>query len=255
MEGRLVGRGPELAGLAELVEDAAAGRGRVVLMTGEAGIGKTSLSEAVEAMARELRFDIAWGRCSSAELPSYWPWTQVLNSLLGAAELLEPGRFASRPELYAAVAEAIEAGARARAVLVIFEDAHWADPGSLGLLDFLAGMAAGQRLLLLVTSREDSGVFASISGARRISLSGLDLEATSVLVRRIVATEPSREYLAEVHRHSSGNPLSLAVIASCQSGQACDHRGSWGRRRSVWGIGDISYRRDARRIINDECVV
>ena len=133
-EGRLVGREPELASLAELVEDAGAGRGRVVLLTGEAGIGKTSLAEAVEAMARELRFDIAWGRCSSAEMPSYWPWTQVLNSLLGTAELLEPGRFASRPELYAAVAEAIEAGTRARAALVIFEDTHWADPGSLGLV-------------------------------------------------------------------------------------------------------------------------
>ena len=86
-----------------------AGRGRVALITGEAGIGKTSLSEAVEAMARELRFGVAWGRCSSADMPSYWPWTQVLNSLLGTAELLEPGRFASRPELFAAVAEVIEA--------------------------------------------------------------------------------------------------------------------------------------------------
>ena len=55
MEGRLVGREPELAALAELVEDAGAGRGRVALITGEAGIGKTSLAEAVDAMARALR--------------------------------------------------------------------------------------------------------------------------------------------------------------------------------------------------------
>ena len=158
MEARLLGREPELTALAELVEDAEAGRGRVALITGEAGIGKTSLSEAVEAMARELRFGVAWGRCSSAEMPSYWPWTQVLNSLLGTAELLEPGRFASRPELFAAVAEVIEATTRARAELVIFEDAHWADPGSLGLLEFLAGMVAGQRLLLLITSSDDSGI-------------------------------------------------------------------------------------------------
>ena len=147
-------------------------------MTGEAGIGKTSLAEAVDAMARALRFDIAWGRCSSSEMPSYWPWTQVLNSLLGTAELLEPGRFASRPELFSAVAEAIEARTRARAGLVIFEDEHWADPGSLGLLEFLAGMVAGQRLLLLITSRDDSGILFSAAGVRRIPLSGLDLEAT-----------------------------------------------------------------------------
>ena len=216
MEGRLVGREPELAALAELVEDAGASRGRVVLLTGEAGIGKTSLAEAVEAMAGALRFDLAWGRCSSADMPSYWPWTQVLTSLLGTAELLEPGRFASRPELYAAVAEAIQASTRARPALMIFEDAHWADPGSLGLLDFLAGMAAGQRLLLLVTSREDSGLF-STAGIRRIPLSGLDLEATSALVRRIVAAEPSREYVAEVHRRSGGNPFFTTEVSRLQA--------------------------------------
>ena len=128
MEARLVGREPELTALAELVEDAEASRGRVALVTGEAGIGKTSLGEAVEAMAREQRFGVAWGRCSSADMPSYWPWTQVLNSLLGTAELLEPGRFASRPELFAAVSEVLESTTRARAELVIFEDEHWADP-------------------------------------------------------------------------------------------------------------------------------
>ena len=113
MQGRsLVGREPELTALTELVEDADAGRGRVALVTGEAGIGKTSLTEAVEAVAREARFDVAWGRCSSVEMPPYWPWTQALNTLLGAADLLDPGRFASRPELSAAVAEAIEACTR-----------------------------------------------------------------------------------------------------------------------------------------------
>ena len=216
-DGRLVGRARELAALAELVEDAGGGRGRVVLLTGEAGIGKTSLAEAVEAMARELRFDIAWGRCSSAEMPSYWPWTQVLNTLLGTAELLDPGRFASRPELFAAVAEAIEARTRVNAVLLIFEDAHWADPGSLGLLEFLAGMVVGQRLLLVITSRDDSGLLANTAGVRRIPLSGLDREATSALVRRIVAVEPRQEYLAEVHRRSGGNPFFATEVARLQA--------------------------------------
>ena len=179
VERRLLGRESELTALAELVRDADAGRGRVALVAGEAGIGKTGLAETVEAMARKSQFEVAWGRCSSAEMPSYWPWTQVLNTLLGAAELLEPGRFASRPEVFAAVAEAIETCTRGHAVLLIFEDAHWADPGSLGLLQFLAGMVGGQRLLLLVTSREDLGVLAGTTGARRISLPGLDRETTS----------------------------------------------------------------------------
>jgi predicted ATPase len=141
----------------------------------------------------------------------------VLNTLLGAADLLDPGRFASRPELYAAVTEAIQACTRVRAVVVIFEDAHWPDPGSLGLLEFLAGMVVGQRLLLLITSREDSGILISIAGVRRISLSGLDREGTSALVRRIVAGEPSQEYLAEVHRRSGGNPFFTTEVARLQA--------------------------------------
>jgi hypothetical protein len=48
-----------------------AGRGRVALMLGEAGIGKTRLAEAAETMARQSGFDVAWGRCSSIEMPSY----------------------------------------------------------------------------------------------------------------------------------------------------------------------------------------
>lgn len=79
---RLVGRDQELTALAELVEDTAAYRGRVALIAGEPGIGKTSLVEAVEAIARRSGFVVAWGRCSSTEMPSFWPWTQALNALL-----------------------------------------------------------------------------------------------------------------------------------------------------------------------------
>ena len=213
----LLGRKPELAALAELVTDAEAGRGRVALVGGEAGIGKTGLVEAVDAMARKSQFEVAWGRCSSIEMPPYWPWAQVLNTLVGTAELLEPGRFPSRPELFAAVAEAIDASTRAHAVLVIFEDAHWADPGSLDLLEFLAEMVGGQRLLLLITSREDAGVLAIRAGVRRIWLSGLDFAATSDLVRRIVDSEPSQAYLVEVHRRCAGNPFFAIEVARLQA--------------------------------------
>ena len=86
-EQSLVGREPELAALARLIGDAGAGRGRVALMLGEAGIGKTRLAEAAERMARQSGFDVAWGRCSSIEMPSYWPWRQVLTNLLGETDL------------------------------------------------------------------------------------------------------------------------------------------------------------------------
>jgi AAA ATPase domain len=216
VEQSLVGREPELAALARLIGDAGAGRGRVGLMLGEAGIGKTRLAEAADTMARQSGFDVAWGRCSAIQMPSYWPWRQVLTNLLGETDLLDLGRFASQPELFAAVAEAIEARTRARAVLVIFEDAHWADPGSLALLEFLSGVVAGQRLMLLVTARDDAVPLPAAAGVRRLSLAGLNRDATATLVQQIVGPEASQDYIAEVHRRTGGNPFFTSEVARLQ---------------------------------------
>ena len=215
-EQSLVGRELELTALAALIGDAGTGRGRAALMLGEAGIGKTRLAEAAETMARQSGFDVAWGRCSSIEMPSYWPWRQVLARLLGETDLLDPGRFASQPELFAAVAEVIEARTRANAILVIFEDAHWADPGSLALLEFLAGVISGQRLMLLVTARDDAVSLPTSAGVRRLALAGLDQDATATLVRHIVGLEAGADYIAEVHRRTGGNPFFTSEVARLQ---------------------------------------
>ena len=215
-EQSLVGREPELAALAGLIGDAGAGRGRVAVMLGEAGIGKTRLAEAAETMARQSGFDVAWGRCSSADMPSYWPWRQVLTNLLGETDLLDQGRFASQPELFAAVAEAIEARTRATAVLVIFEDAHWADGDSLALLEFLAGVVSGQRLLLLMTARDEAVPLPTSAGVRRLPLAGLDRDATAALVEHIVGVEASQDYIDEVHRRTGGNPFFSSEVARLQ---------------------------------------
>ena len=216
-EQSLVGREPELAALAGLIGAARAGRGRVAVMLGEAGVGKTRLAEAAETMARQSGFDVAWGRCSSADMPAYWPWRQVLTNLLGETDLLDQGRAASQPELFAAVAEAIEVQTRARAVLVIFEDAHWADPDSLALLEFLAGVVSGQRLMLLITARDDEAArLPASAGVRRLQLAGLDRHATAALVEHIIGVTPSQDYIAEVHRRTGGNPFFASEVARLQ---------------------------------------
>jgi AAA ATPase domain len=215
-EQSLIGRESELAALAGLIEDARAGRGRVALMLGEPGIGKTRLAEAAETMARQSGFDVSWGRCSSVDMPSYWPWKQALTNLLVETDLLDQGRFASRPELFAAVAETIEARTRAHAVLVIFEDAHWADPGSLALLEFLSGVVSGQRLMLLVTARDEALLLPMSAGIRRLPLGGLDPDGTAALVRHIVGHQASQDYIAEVHRRTGGNPFFTSEVARLQ---------------------------------------
>ena len=76
-----VGRGDELARLHAALADVRTGRGRCVLIAGDAGIGKTCLVEAVLAELPPSR--VLWGRChETGGAPAYWPWTQVLRSHL-----------------------------------------------------------------------------------------------------------------------------------------------------------------------------
>ena len=71
--------GALLAGL----EDALSGRGRLFLLSGEPGIGKTRLADEVAGRARERGARVLWGRCwEEGGAPPYWPWVQVLRSLL-----------------------------------------------------------------------------------------------------------------------------------------------------------------------------
>src|ERR1700736_4655419 len=78
-----VGRERELAELRAALDAANAGRGRLFLLSGEPGIGKTRLAEelALEATSRGMR--AVWGRCwEGGGAPAYWPWVQILRSLI-----------------------------------------------------------------------------------------------------------------------------------------------------------------------------
>src|SRR5687767_1794707 len=76
-----VGRGEELAQLIGFFEDTERGRGRVVLVTGEPGIGKTRL---IEELANAIgdRGTVVWGRSwDEGVAPAYWPWSQILRTI------------------------------------------------------------------------------------------------------------------------------------------------------------------------------
>ncbi len=83
----LVGRAPQLDALERALAHARAGRGRLVLLSGEAGIGKTRLAEELAARARARDWAVAWGRAYETEgAPPFWPWVQVVRSLLTQIE-------------------------------------------------------------------------------------------------------------------------------------------------------------------------
>src|SRR5688500_12321031 len=83
----LIGRERELGELQLALAAAREGRGRVYLIAGEPGIGKTRLAEAVADQGAAEGMLPAWGRAwESAGAPAYWPWTQLLRALVGTRD-------------------------------------------------------------------------------------------------------------------------------------------------------------------------
>ena len=190
----LIGRERDLAAIAAALTAAAAGRGSVVAVTGEAGIGKSRLTAAVQAKAEELGFRWLAGRCLSygAAVP-YWPYLELLRDfarirpddtaplalerlrerlegasletslpffahLLGIGDEgeldLEPEAF--RRGLHDSFASWLRVlGAEAPVVLAI-EDVHWLDASSTALTAELARLSGDARLALYLTGRPEA---------------------------------------------------------------------------------------------------
>lgn len=129
---------------------AACGAGRVALVAGEAGIGKTSVLRRLAAGHAE-RGPVWWGACDALDTP------HPLAPLLDIAREARP-RFAAtldgpRPALFEAVLE--ELRATTRPVLLVVEDAHWADDATLDWLKFLGRRMARTSALLAISYRDD----------------------------------------------------------------------------------------------------
>jgi len=179
-----VGRESALARLGQSLDEARAGRGRVVFLVGEPGIGKTSTVEKLGSEAE--RAGVRWlaGRCYEGEgAPVFWPWLQVIRALLartsaddqksdlgaGAAEIEElvreigagpsrKGRAESgeqaRFRLFESIAQFLGRAADRQPLLISLDDLHWADPDSLKLLEFVATELRATRVLLLASYRD-----------------------------------------------------------------------------------------------------
>jgi DNA-binding SARP family transcriptional activator/class 3 adenylate cyclase len=196
--GPFVGREREVEVLASSLRDAVAGRGRLVLLVGEPGIGKTRLAEDLAVRARARGARVVVGRCWEAGgAPAYWPWVESLRSLLretdaetvrghlGAraldlAQLLpelremlpglgEPPPLESesaRFRLFEAVASFLTAAAEDRPIVLALDDLHAADEPSLLLLRFLARQLGERRLLVVGAYRDvDPGPTAPLRAA------------------------------------------------------------------------------------------
>jgi len=181
-----VGRARELAELVAGFDGALAGHGRLLLLAGEPGIGKSRLAEALLEHARARGAAVLVGRCWEAGgAPAYWPWIQALRVYIGdagseqlrgqlgagAADLVQllpelRERFPELPEpaplegegarfrLFEAVLSFLVSAADARPLVVMLDDVHAADEPSLLLLQFVARGLDASRLLVIGAYRD-----------------------------------------------------------------------------------------------------
>src|SRR3954452_18441908 len=162
----MVGRRIELARLCNAVDEVRnSGSGRLLMIAGEAGIGKSRLASGLLDEARDRGGVIAWGSCRETDgAPPYWPWTQVLRALVGSDDsdevltpLLQPGESSRQPDrflLFDAVGRALAVPARTGCLVVILDDVHRADDASLAPLRFLTSSLHGMPLLMVGTYRD-----------------------------------------------------------------------------------------------------
>ncbi len=169
----------------EAVDEAIDGRGRLLQVMGEPGIGKTRTTEELTTYAKVNGARVHWGRCREDEgAPAYWPWVQAIRSFVreadpvglawqmggGAAEIaqlvpevaerldIEPASAGDSEEarfrLFDSVTSFLVAAARDRPIVIVLDDLHWADEPSLLLLKFAAREIGSSGLLVVGTYRD-----------------------------------------------------------------------------------------------------
>ncbi len=214
-----VGRTRELAELEQALADASAGSGAIVLVAGEAGIGKTRLAAELATRASNAGLDVLLGRSIDlvgTELP-YQPFAEALRPLRGQRRA-DGEAAGTQLRVFEDTLALLSDHAATAPVLLVLEDVHWADTSTLDLVVFLAHNLGDHRLLLLATYRADE--LASAGRMRhladRVRRSGRALllelgplaheELTELLAARADAP-PSAALADTIVARSEGNPF------------------------------------------------
>jgi len=215
----LLERGHFLRTLEEYAGDAASGSGRLVLLSGEAGVGKTSLVGAFRDLHPELRW--WWGACDGSFTPRpLGPLYEIAVDVGGRlVELCTSDR--DRRELFAAFLD--ELGGGKLPTVVVVEDLHWADDATLDWLRYLSRRIAKRRALIIASYRDDEmaadsslrgviGQIATHAATRRMALPPLSPEA----VRRLAGDSADGD---ELYRLTGGVPFYVAEVLNAAPGE------------------------------------
>ncbi len=222
----MVGRAAELTQLARALDDADDGRGRLIAITGPAGIGKSRLAEAATETAKERGLTVARGYAvDDPGAPPLWPWLRALRRCPGVGDLpigtVGESDAAARFRLLVAISDLIRQWAMPTGAMIVLEDLQWADRGSLLMLEHLAAELADLPLVVVVTGRSgDGGLDAVLPELVRfgstalLPLDGLETPEVAQLVAESSGGRPDPELARMLHEVTGGNPLLVRLVAA-----------------------------------------
>ena len=243
--GVFVGRQREMGDLKAALEDALSGRGRLVTLVGEPGIGKTRTAQELATYAGLRGAQVLWGRSYEEQgVPAYWPWVQAIRSYVrerdpeqlrsemgaGAADIaevvsdvrerladlqpapeLEPEQ--ARFRLFDSIAAFLKTASQRQPLVLVLDDLHWADQPSLMLLQFVARELGGARLLLIGTYRD---VELSRQHPLAESLGELTRSAGGGF-QRVLLRGLTQENVGHFIEMTSGNSAPLGLVEAVHS--------------------------------------
>ena len=237
----LVARAGVLAEVGSMLTAARAGRGALLTVTGEPGIGKTRLAE--EAAGQADGFEVIWTWCpAAAGGAALRPWSRVVRVLAGGhttvarliadspflAALADPARSGdgrdpegARSQLSFDLAEVFAAAAAKRPVLVVIDDAHQADVSSLRLLAELAPALRTMPAAVLVTARDGDRDWhgrldmrtALLRSGDVISLQPLAEDDVAAVVAGVTGAPAGPDLVGVIAERSAGNPFLVTELA------------------------------------------
>ncbi len=244
--GSLVGREEELRQILTSVSAVAGGEGRLLLLTGEPGVGKTRLAQEATLLAQNYGFLLTVGRCYEQQqsVPFYplrdalvmlysvaptsvrtgaaqrWPYlARLLPDQLGSGASISSDIPEEQERLFRAVSGFVEAIAELRPIAFLLDDLQWADTATLQLLQHLARRTCGSAVLLLGTYRDVEvsaqhplqAVLRDLGREQlvnRVPVKRLRQDETSFLIAETLGgMDSSGDFAALVYRHTDGNPF------------------------------------------------
>jgi class 3 adenylate cyclase/tetratricopeptide (TPR) repeat protein len=286
-----VGRDDVIASLAEKVEQARTGHGSLVLLVGEPGIGKTRTAEEFAALARHKGATVLWGRCYDGEwAPPFSPFVEAIKEYAAATprdelaaalgfdagilarivpalrellpDIAEPPAVPPEDERYRLLEAASNLFAKVAStgpVVLMLDDLHWADKGTIAMLRQVARQTSSQALVIVGGYRDVeldrthplADALATLrreTNYDRIVLKGLSVTDVSELLRLVAEHDVPEAFVRAISDETGGNPFFIreVMLHLIDEKKIVQEDGRW---VGVVGIADMRIPEGVREVI------